>query len=111
MSRRTAEPVPQRIQAEALARELNHMGLDAAVLSARSHQGHPCVQVASGTGQRPMEYVYAAPDDIRPGRGRWWFWWSSLERIAPVTEVRRAAERIAGELARGRRASDEVVWL
>ena len=57
-----------------------------------AYQLHLCIRVSSGPHQkvRWTEYTYAAPED-----GEWWFWWSSLERIEPITETRRAADKIA----------------
>jgi hypothetical protein len=93
-----AGPDP-RVQAEALARELNGRGLVADVLVAKGHRIHPCVIVAAGQVSDARDYVYAAPDYSRDDR-QWWFWWSWLEPIAPVGEVTAAAEEIAGAFAR-----------
>jgi len=83
-----AEP---RTRAEELAQALNGRGLTATVLRSGGHQIHPCVEITSGMG---VEWVYAAPED-----GHWWFWWSSMELIAPVSEVSAAADDIARALA------------
>jgi hypothetical protein len=80
-----------RAQAEALAEALRDKGLAATVLIYGGHQNHPCVQITGG--QPEVEWVYAAPED-----GHWWFWWSSLELIAPVSEVTIAADDIARTL-------------
>jgi hypothetical protein len=89
-----AEPVAldPRAQAEALAGALRDNGLTATVLIYGGHQQHPCVEITGGRDWRgnEIEWVYAAPED-----GHWWFWWSSLELIAPVSEVSIAADVIA----------------
>jgi hypothetical protein len=84
------EPVAldPRAQAEALAEALRGKGLTAIVLVYGGHQFHPCVEITGRDGQ--VEWVYAAPED-----SHWWFWWSSLELIAPVSEVSIAADDIA----------------
>jgi len=85
------------IQALALAAALESRGLVTAVYRTGGHQRHPCVWVASCQGRRVRraEFVYAAPED----GGRWWFWWSSLDRIAPAADITAAADRIARVLA------------
>lgn len=91
-----ARPDPG-IQALALAAALESRGLVTAVYRTGGHQRHPCVWVASCQGRRVRraEVVYAAPE----ADGRWWFWWSSLDRIAPATDITTAAERVARVLA------------
>jgi hypothetical protein len=86
-----------RVQAEALAEVLRGKGLAAAVLIYGGHRDHPCVEIRGGQGWRGTEWVYAAPED-----GQWWFWWSSLELIAPVGEVALAADVIVRGLAKAR---------
>jgi len=86
-----------RAQAEALAAALDGMGFTVTVLKSGGHQFHPCVQVSGGSHWQGTECVYAAPED-----GHWWFWWSSLELIAPIGEVTMAASEIASSLG-GRR--------
>lgn len=56
----------------------------------RSH-GQLCVCVSNPSVPQLPETIYAAcaPD------GRWSFWWSWGDRIAPVTEVETAAFKIA----------------
>jgi len=83
-----------RVQAEALAGILNGKGFTTTVLTGGGHQHHPCVEITGGPRWQGTEWVYAAPED-----GNWWFWWSSLELIAPVGEVTLAAEQIARALA------------
>lgn len=41
--------------------------------------------------------VIAAPD----AAGRWWFWWSWAERIAPVADLGPVAARVGRVLAAG----------
>jgi hypothetical protein len=93
-----AEPDP-RVQAEALARELNGRGLIADVMVAKGHRIHPCIIVTACQVRDARDYVYAAPDYSRDDR-QWWFWWSWLEPIAPVSEVITTAEEIAGAFTR-----------
>jgi len=50
-----------------------------------------CVGVVSQSVPQLSETVYAAPADD----GRWWFWWSWGDRIAPVRELETAAFKIA----------------
>jgi hypothetical protein len=54
------------------------------------HCTHPCIEVTGGLERRVshQEFIYLAPDCEGDGG---WFWWSSLERIAPATEVSVAA--------------------
>ena len=86
-----AEP---RARAEELAQALNGRGLTATVLKSGGHEIHPCVEIRGGKDWQGVEWVYAAPED-----GHWWFWWSSLDPIAPVSEVSTAADDIARALA------------
>jgi hypothetical protein len=86
-----AQPNP-RMQAHALAQELSRRGFTATVVKSRNQQ-HPCVHIAARRGWHQAEYIYAAPD-----QGRWWFWWSSLEAIAPVSDLTATAETITGVL-------------
>ncbi len=83
-----AQPSP-RVQAHALACELGRRGFTATVLKKRGHQRHPCVHIAGRRGWHRAEYIYAAPAE-----GHWWFWWSSLDLIAPVSDVTTTAETI-----------------
>lgn len=92
------EPVPVAVptfQAQALAERLTRKGLVTTVYKSGGHQLHPCVRVASSPSPYAavVEYIYVAPDGEL-----WWFWWSSLEPIEPVTEVEAAAERIVSAL-------------
>lgn len=79
-------------QAEALAHALDGKGFTTIVLTKNGHRMHPCVLVASGPERhaRAVECIYAAPED-----GEWWFWWSSLDRIALVSETGVAVDMIA----------------
>ena len=97
-----ADPPPQlipRVQAHALAQELGRRGFTAAVLRTHGHQLHPCVHIAGCRGWHRAEYIYAAPD-----QGRWWFWWSCLHPIAPVSDITITAEKITRVLAPNRAA-------
>jgi hypothetical protein len=78
-----------REQAHALARELRRRGFTATVVRTRGHQRHPCVHIAARRGWHRTEYIYAAPAD-----DGWWFWWSCLDAIAPVSDLTAAAETI-----------------
>ena len=93
---RAAETVrlDPRVLAEALAGILNGRSFTATVLTGGGHQRHPCIEIKGGKDRQGTEWVYAAPEE-----GHWWFWWSSLELIAPVGEVTLAAEQIARALA------------
>lgn len=75
-------------QVQALAAALTKAGLTTAVYRTGGHQECPCVWIASGWARQP-EVIYAAPDN-----GHWWFWWSSLDRIARLADVGRAADTI-----------------
>jgi hypothetical protein len=86
-----------RAQAEALAEVLRGKGLTVTVLIYGGHRDHPCVEITGGQDWQGVEWVYAAPED-----GHWWFWWSSLELIAPVGEVTLAADEIARTLQAAR---------
>jgi hypothetical protein len=92
------QPEP-RVQAEALAQALHDRGLIADVLIKGGHRFHPCLLIAAGQGQATGDCVYTAPDYSQPD-GRWWFWWSTLEPIAPVTEITATAYEIATAFAR-----------
>jgi hypothetical protein len=92
------EPVPAMapsIQADALAARLTRKGLVTNVYKSRGHLRHPCVRVASSPSPHAaiVEYIYAAPDGQQ-----WWFWWSSLEPIEPITEVDATIDRIVATL-------------
>jgi hypothetical protein len=52
--------------------------------------GHPALTVVHRRFPRITETIYAAPAD-----GSWWLWWSWAERIGPVGETGRAADKIA----------------
>lgn len=94
MSRATATvSLDPSVLADALAEALNGKGLTATVLKNGGHRIHPCVEVSGGPAWRGAEWVYLAPED-----GHWWFWWSSLELIAPIGEVATAADLIASAL-------------
>ena len=84
-----AAPPSPRMQAHALVRELRRRGFTATVVRARGHQRHPCVHIAGRRGWHRAEYIYAAPAD-----DGWWFWWSFLDPIAPVSDILAAAETI-----------------
>jgi len=83
-----------RVQAHALADELSRRGFTAAMVRTRDHGKHPCVHIAARRGWHRAEYIYAAPD-----QGRWWFWWSSLDPIAPISDIPATAEKITRVLA------------
>jgi hypothetical protein len=80
------------VQAEALADALNGKGFATVVYKDGGHLSNPCVQISNGSMWRMpgKEFIYAAPED-----GVWWFWWSSMKRIAPAEQVSVAADRIA----------------
>jgi len=86
------QPSP-RAQAHALARELRRRGFPAAVVGTRDHRLNPCVHIAGRRGWHRDEYIYAAPAD-----GGWWFWWSSLDPIALISDITAAAGKIAVRL-------------
>jgi hypothetical protein len=88
----TTPVIAAHIQAEALAAALRAKGFATTVFKTGPHQQHPCIQVSSGRWReaRWTEYIYAAPEDCQ-----WWFWFSSLERIAPITDIGPTADRIA----------------
>ena len=93
-ARRQAGP-HARIQAEALAAALTRKGFTTTVFKTGGHAAHPCVRVTSGRNQHLAltEFIYAAPED--DGEGEWWFWWSSLDRIARLGDIGIAADSIA----------------
>ena len=93
-----AQPSP-RVQAHALAEELDRRGFTATVLRTHSHQKHPCVHIAARRGWHQAEYIYAAPAE-----GHWWFWWSSLHPIAPISDIPAAVKKITRVLAPNRAA-------
>jgi hypothetical protein len=84
-------------QAEGLSVELARKGFVTTVYTKGGHSDYPCVQVQAGRRQleEVIEYIYVAPDDNGVRR----FWWSSLEPIAPATEVSEAADIVARRLA------------
>ncbi len=84
-----------RGQAQELADALARRGLTATVLTQGGHRTHPCVYITSPQASHPDECVYAAPED-----GYWWFWWSTLDRIAPLSDITTAADDIAHVLTR-----------
>jgi len=92
-------------QAGALGVALNRLGFTATVLRTGAHQLHPCVVIASGPVRqvRETEYVYAAPGDD----GRWRFWWSWLEPIAPLEDISTAASTAARVLTRSRNSDGQ----
>jgi hypothetical protein len=94
-----AAQVTAREQAHALAEELGRRGFTATVVRTRDHGKHLCVHIAARRGWHRAEYIYAAPD-----QGRWWFWWSSLDLIAPVSDIPVAVEKIIRVLAPNRAA-------
>jgi hypothetical protein len=94
MSRATGTvSLDPRAQALMLAQALTDRGFTTTVLQGEGHRIHPCVQISGGPRWRGTEWVYAAPED-----GHWWFWWSSLELIAPIGQVTMAARAIARAL-------------
>jgi hypothetical protein len=76
------------MQLGVLAVNLRGRGFTAQVTRAGTRE---CVNVASQSVPRLSETVYAAPADD----GRWWFWWSWDDPIAPVGELETAAFKIA----------------
>jgi hypothetical protein len=94
-----AEPVlDPHIQAEELARLLTARGLITTVHKTGGHLLCPCIQVRAGRHQltESTEYVYLVPDD---NTGQYWFWSSSMDPIAPATEVSVTADWVARLLA------------
>jgi hypothetical protein len=87
------------MQAEALAAALNGTCLTATVLKKNGHRFHPCVLVTGGAQRHGVAWVYAVPDYGQDDR-QWWFWSSSLEPIAPISEVSETADEIAGAFTR-----------
>jgi len=57
------------------------------------------VHIAACRGWHRAEYIYAAPD-----QDRWWFWWSSLEAIAPISDPAATADTITRALNPARAA-------
>ena len=88
-----AAPPSPRARAHALARELRRRGFTAAVVRTRGHQRHPCVHIAARRGWHRDEYIYAAPADHG-----WWFWWSSLDPITPISDPAATADTITSGL-------------
>jgi hypothetical protein len=84
-------------QADALSVELARLGFTTTVYTKGGHSDYPCVQVQAGRWQLEdtIEYIYVAPHDD----GVRMFLWSSLEPIAPATEVSKAADIVARRLA------------
>lgn len=97
-----------RAAAEALDKELTRLGFPTVVYKTGGHQHHPCIKVSSGRWSLVdrTEYVYVAPDE---NTGVLWFWGSSLEPVAPATEVSNAAGSVARTLAAIPRAGIRVV--
>ena len=92
----TPESQQRHAQAGALATALAAKGHSVVIHKTGGHALHPCIQVTADR-TRPWfgtEFIYLAPDDD----GQWWFWWSSLDRIAPATEISVAAAMITREL-------------
>jgi hypothetical protein len=102
MSARHLADLEPRARAQELAEALASRGLPATVLRNGGHELHPCVLIARGRDGGP-ECVYAAPED-----GQWWFWWYSLERIAPISEVATAAEEVTRVLGCGGQPGQET---
>ena len=86
------------VYADAFAKELASKGFPTIVYKKNEHRYHPCVQISLGRWSliETTEYIYVAPDE---DSGVWWFWWSSLEPIAPAKEVSAAAAKVARVLA------------
>jgi hypothetical protein len=82
-----------RAQAHALAQELGRRGFTATVVRTRDHRLNPCVHIAGRRGWYRDEYIYAASAD-----DGWWFWWSSLDPIAPVSDITATADKITSGL-------------
>lgn len=63
------------------------------------------VTLTSRDGRRPPHLRVSVVPELaeqiycEPAEGDWWFWWSWAERIAPVTDLTRTAERIARVVA------------
>ena len=93
------EPVlDPRVQADELAALLTARGFVTVVHKTGGHLQNPCIQVRAGRHQltETTEYVYVVQDD---NTGRYWFWSSDLEPIAPATAVSITADRVARLLA------------
>jgi hypothetical protein len=83
-------PDEVRARVEELADELNRRGLATTVLKTGGHQRHPCIRATNKSVTRMSEDIYAAPAE-----GKWYFWWSWAETIAPVEEVEKVAVAIS----------------
>ena len=89
-----------RAQAKTLAGALRDRGFTVTVFTKGGHQAHPCVHAVHRTIWHLTEnidvehgcgtYIYLAPED-----GHWWFWWPSLEPIAPASQAGTAADTVA----------------
>lgn len=79
--------------ADVLAAALGDKGFPATVHKVSGHADGLRIEVDSGRWRLVDcgEQVYVAPDR----EGTWWFWWSTLDPIVPVSEVSAAADRIA----------------
>lgn len=84
-------------RADDLAWLLDSKGFSVTVYNKGGHADHPCVKVESGRWGLidRTEYVYLAPAED----GRWWFWDTWLEPIAPAKEVSIAADKVARAVA------------
>jgi hypothetical protein len=71
-----------------LAAELDHRGFSAQV---RAANGKLRVSIQNRLISQLAEVVYAAPD----GDGAWWLWWPWDDKIAPISDVGKAALKIA----------------
>lgn len=77
------------VWADALAIELQRRGLITRVYHDGGHKPNPCVMVRSERCRSVprIDFIYLATGKY----GDWWFWWSSLHPIGPVTELPTAA--------------------
>lgn len=80
---------------ELLAAKLTQMGWTARIAPASASRP-PSLHVRNPSAGRLSEHIYAAQGTIS---GTWWYWWPWSQEIAPVTDVRQAAEKIARVLA------------
>ena len=86
-----AEPETARAAAgrlDALAEALGGHGFATQVERAG---GKLCVSVSNQDSPELSEIVSAAPE----ADGSWWFWWSWGDHVAPISDVKTAAFKIA----------------
>ena len=81
---------------EILAGTLTERGLGVSLVAPAGRV--PRLQVAHPAADGETGDVYAS----RGRNGHWWFWWSSLEQIAPLRDISVTADTIVRVLARFR---------